>query len=141
MRLTSVSLAAATLFSTAFAADVKYQFNVVNAAVSPDGYSRQAVLVNGIYPGTTITANKGDTLYVNVTNMLTDPTMRRSTTIHWHGLSRPGPRPRMVLLLLPNARFRPSFPINTRSRWATRPGPTGTTLISVVSTSTVYAER
>ncbi|KAF8753828.1 multicopper oxidase family [Rhizoctonia solani] len=41
-------------------------------------------------PGTLITASKGDTLRINVTNQLTDSSMRRSTTIHWHGLFQSG---------------------------------------------------
>lgn len=81
MRSLGLSLAVFASIPAAFAADVNYQFNVVNAAVAPDGFTRQGVLVNGIFPGTTITANKGDTLLLNVANQLTDPTMRRSTTI------------------------------------------------------------
>ena len=48
----------------ALAADVNYQFNIVNANVAPDGFSRSAVTVNGGFPGTTITAIKGDRLIV-----------------------------------------------------------------------------
>jgi iron transport multicopper oxidase len=81
MRTLSLPLAVLASLHAAFAADVSYQLNVVNAAVSPDGFSRQGVLINGIFPGTTITANKGDTLLLNVANQLTNPTMRRSTTI------------------------------------------------------------
>ena len=76
-----VGLVLAAILPSALAVDRVYQFNVANGLVSPDGFSRQAVLVNGIYPGTTITANKGDRLILNVTNNLSDPTMRRSTTI------------------------------------------------------------
>ena len=46
------------------AANVDYQFNIVNADVAPDGFSRAAVTVNGVYPGTPIFANKGDVLRV-----------------------------------------------------------------------------
>ncbi|KAF8753835.1 multicopper oxidase family [Rhizoctonia solani] len=70
----------------AFAAVRKYQFDIKNVKVSPDGFERSIVSVNGQVPGTLITANKGDRLHVNVTNLLTDPSMRRATTIHWHGL-------------------------------------------------------
>jgi iron transport multicopper oxidase len=75
------ALAALAAVPAVLAANVNVQMNIVNAAVSPDGFSRQAVLVNGVYPGTTIFANKGDTLLLNVSNQLTNPTMRRSTTI------------------------------------------------------------
>ncbi|KAF9033807.1 laccase 17 [Panaeolus papilionaceus] len=74
------------LVNLALAADVNYVFNIVNGAVAPDGYTRNAVLVNGVYPGTLIQANKDDVLHITVNNQLTDPTMRRSTSIHWHGL-------------------------------------------------------
>ena len=32
--------------------------NIVDAAVTPDGYTRQAVLPNGTFPGPLITGNK-----------------------------------------------------------------------------------
>ncbi|KAB5588450.1 Laccase [Ceratobasidium theobromae] len=70
----------------AFAAIRPYNFRIRNVNAAPDGFTRSVVSVNGQLPGTVITANKGDILRVNVTNELTDPTMRRATTIHWHGL-------------------------------------------------------
>jgi FtsP/CotA-like multicopper oxidase with cupredoxin domain len=46
------------------------------------GVGRSNLLaVNNRFPGPLITANKGDTLKITVNNKLTDPTMRRSTTI------------------------------------------------------------
>ncbi|KAJ7181599.1 laccase 2 precursor [Mycena crocata] len=59
---------------------------IVNKNISPDGFSRSAVLAGGTFPGTPITANKGDRLLINVVDSLTDPTMLRSTSIHWHGV-------------------------------------------------------
>ncbi|KAJ1302810.1 hypothetical protein OPQ81_003116 [Rhizoctonia solani] len=70
----------------AFAAVRDYDFIIKNVKVAPDGFERSVVSVNGQLPGTLITANKGDILRINVTNQLTDPAMRRATTIHWHGL-------------------------------------------------------
>lgn len=88
------------------AADVNYVFNLQNTQVAPDGFSRNGVIVNGIFPGTLIQANKADTLHITVNDQLTDPTMRyvsvflyvcaidnlemirRSVSIHWHGLVR-----------------------------------------------------
>ncbi|KAJ7815655.1 multicopper oxidase-domain-containing protein, partial [Mycena olivaceomarginata] len=58
---------------------------ITNAVVAPDGFSRSAIQA-GAFPGTNIVAMKGDTLHINVSNHLVDPTMRRSTSIHWHGL-------------------------------------------------------
>ncbi|QRW12867.1 Multicopper oxidase [Ceratobasidium sp. AG-Ba] len=77
-------LAISTRLTTA--AFVDYTLNIVNMQISPDGFSRGASLVNGVFPGTVLFANKGDVLRNTVVNQLTDPSMRRSTTIHWHGL-------------------------------------------------------
>ncbi|CAE6438717.1 unnamed protein product [Rhizoctonia solani] len=84
-RISLLSLLAA-ISQPAFAAVRNYDFQIKNVKVAPDGFERSIVSVNGQLPGTLITANKGDSLRVNVTNLLTDPTMRRATTIHWHGL-------------------------------------------------------
>ncbi|KAJ7826775.1 yellow laccase [Mycena olivaceomarginata] len=59
--------------------------HIINANVAPDGFSRSAVLANGLVPGPTIKANKGDVFNLNVIDGLTDNTMLRSTSIHWHG--------------------------------------------------------
>ncbi|KAE9399013.1 laccase [Gymnopus androsaceus JB14] len=64
--------------------------NIVNSKISPDGYTRSAVLAGGVFPGPLITGNKGDTFQINVINDLTDDTMLKSTSIHWHGLFQKG---------------------------------------------------
>ncbi|KAF7341772.1 Multicopper oxidase [Mycena sanguinolenta] len=71
--------------ANAYAADVFYTINVTNAVVAPDGTPRSSIIA-GQFGGVPLVANKGDTLHINVTNSLFDPTMRRSTSIHWHGL-------------------------------------------------------
>ncbi|KAJ7083804.1 laccase [Mycena epipterygia] len=58
---------------------------VVNKLISPDGFSRSTVLAGGTFPGTLFTAYKGDRFLLNVQDQLTDSTMLRSTSIHWHG--------------------------------------------------------
>ncbi|KAG6816614.1 hypothetical protein H0H87_004620 [Tephrocybe sp. NHM501043] len=60
--------------------------NVGNTKLAPDGFSRSVVVANGQYPGPLITANKGDNLVVTVNNRLTDPTMRRSTSLDFDGI-------------------------------------------------------
>ncbi|KAL0958134.1 hypothetical protein HGRIS_000302 [Hohenbuehelia grisea] len=60
--------------------------NVANAKLAPDGVLRSTVVANGTYPGPLIKAFKGETLRVTVNNKLTDPTMRRSTSIDYDGL-------------------------------------------------------
>ncbi|KAF8155428.1 laccase 16 [Crassisporium funariophilum] len=67
-------------------ADVNYVFNIDNSNVAPDGFSRAGVIVNGVFPGTLIQANKDDVLHIAVNDQLTNPTMRQSISIHWHGL-------------------------------------------------------
>ncbi|KAJ7458608.1 laccase [Mycena latifolia] len=58
---------------------------LLNALVSPDGFERSTVAMNGIVPGPLIVGNKGDQFNLNVINSLTDSTMLLSSTIHWHG--------------------------------------------------------
>lgn len=60
---------------------VKHEWDIVAAPISPDGFTRNAALVNGIFPGPILTANKGDLISVQVNNKLNDPEMRRSTSI------------------------------------------------------------
>jgi iron transport multicopper oxidase len=73
-------LAHLMLFSSVFAADVFYTFNVVNANLSPDGFSRPTVVVNGQFPGTLIQANKDDVLHITVNNQLTNAQMRYASS-------------------------------------------------------------
>ncbi|CDO69469.1 Laccase [Trametes cinnabarina] len=63
---------------------------IVNADITPDGYTRAAVLANGVFPGPLITGNKGDNFQINVIDNLSNETMLKTTTIHWHGLFQHG---------------------------------------------------
>ncbi|KAL4247482.1 Laccase-5 [Abortiporus biennis] len=63
---------------------------ISDVTISPDGYSRPAVLANGVFPGPVITGNKGDNFQINVIDNLTDADMLKSTTIHWHGFFQSG---------------------------------------------------
>ncbi|KAI0150811.1 laccase-like protein [Xylariaceae sp. FL1272] len=55
--------------------------------LAPDGeLKNRTMLINGMYPGPTITADWGDTISVTVTNKLTV----NGTGIHWHGLRQLG---------------------------------------------------
>nr|AYR00606.1 laccase H [Lenzites betulinus] len=64
--------------------------NISNADITPDGFTRAAVVVNGVFPGPLITGNKGDNFQLNVIDALTNATMLKTTTIHWHGLFQAG---------------------------------------------------
>ncbi|KAG6811393.1 hypothetical protein H0H92_007637 [Tricholoma furcatifolium] len=59
---------------------------IKNVVISPDGFTRSTVLAGGTFPGTPITGSKGDRFQINVIDQLTDDTMLRSTSIHWHGI-------------------------------------------------------
>ncbi|KAH9951951.1 laccase [Amylocystis lapponica] len=64
---------------------------IVNDAISPDGFTREAVLAgatakSATFPGPIIKGNKGDNFQINVHDQLTDESMNKTTTIHWHGL-------------------------------------------------------
>ncbi|KAI0720117.1 laccase [Cerioporus squamosus] len=63
---------------------------VTNKVISPDGFPRDAVVVNGVYPAPLITAKKGDQLRLNVIDKLTNHTMLKTTSIHWHGFFQKG---------------------------------------------------
>ncbi|TFK86579.1 multicopper oxidase [Polyporus arcularius HHB13444] len=63
---------------------------ISNKVISPDGFARDAVVVNGVYPAPLITAKKGDRLRINVIDKLTNHTMLKTTSIHWHGFFQKG---------------------------------------------------
>nr|CAI56705.1 Lac2 protein [Phlebia radiata] len=63
---------------------------ISNAVVSPDGFSRDAVVVQGQFPSPLIKGNKGDMFKLNVINQLQDTALNTSTSIHWHGLFQHG---------------------------------------------------
>nr|AGY56170.1 laccase 2 [Volvariella volvacea] len=63
-----------------------HTLELTNDEVNPDGFQRDAVLVNGGLFGAVITGQKGDEFVIEVDNQLTDSLLRKSTSIHWHGL-------------------------------------------------------
>ncbi|KAJ8073174.1 laccase, multicopper oxidase, benzenediol:oxygen oxidorectuctase [Marasmius tenuissimus] len=58
---------------------------ISNGVVSPDGFSRSAVLAGGTTIGPVIIGNKGESLKINLVNKLNDSSMLQLTSIHWHG--------------------------------------------------------
>lgn len=62
------------------------QLSLTNGIVSPDGFSRSAVLAGGSFPGPLIQAQKGGEISINVVNQLVDESMPIDTSIHWHGI-------------------------------------------------------
>ncbi|GLB41415.1 putative multicopper oxidase family protein [Lyophyllum shimeji] len=77
-----------SLFPSAHAAVIgpTTDLTIKNVYIAPDGFNRSTVLADGIFPGPVIRGNKGDRFKINVLDRLTDPTMLRSTSIHWHGI-------------------------------------------------------
>ncbi|KAH7891006.1 laccase [Phlebopus sp. FC_14] len=74
------------LLAGCVSAAVVTELDLTNAIVSPDGFNKSAIVVNGLLPGTVITGNKGDNFQITVKNQLTDESMNRSTSVHWHGI-------------------------------------------------------
>jgi FtsP/CotA-like multicopper oxidase with cupredoxin domain len=62
-----------------------YDFSLSRGYISPDGYKKSAILINGQFPGPTIEANWGDTIRVTVHNNI-NTEMAEGTSLHWHGM-------------------------------------------------------
>ncbi|KAI0269346.1 laccase [Gloeopeniophorella convolvens] len=76
-------------FSNVFAATVIRDLHIVNRQLAPDGFARDTVLADGVFPGPIIKGNKGDTFKINVIDELTDTTgLDTATSIHWHGIDQ-----------------------------------------------------
>ncbi|KAJ7465648.1 laccase [Mycena latifolia] len=90
MIISTLFAVVSTLSGTYAAIGPIADLQIVNKVVSPDGYSRSAVLVNGVLPGPLIVGNKGDNFRLNVHDKLTDTTMMTDTSVHWHGLFQKG---------------------------------------------------
>ncbi|TFK22714.1 laccase 3 precursor [Coprinopsis marcescibilis] len=66
-----------------------------NGVLAPDGFSRTGVLAGATastlaFPGPVIRNIKGGTFMLNTVDQLTDTTMLRATSIHWHGFLQAG---------------------------------------------------
>ncbi|KAJ0975191.1 hypothetical protein J5N97_017156 [Dioscorea zingiberensis] len=61
-----------------------YDFNVELTKYTRLCSTKNILTINGMFPGPTLYAHKGDTLVVNVYNHATD-----NITIHWHGVKQP----------------------------------------------------
>jgi hypothetical protein len=64
-----------------------YDFHVSYATISPDGVTKNGLVVNGGFPGPLVEANWGDWLSITVTNELPDDAGEQGegTALHWHG--------------------------------------------------------
>ena len=59
----------------------KYRLVATWGTANPDGNERPVILVNGKFPGPTITGAVGDRLIIEFINLLDEP-----SSIHWHGI-------------------------------------------------------
>ncbi|RYP44517.1 hypothetical protein DL768_009012 [Monosporascus sp. mg162] len=59
-----------------------YNFDIARGRLSPDGFEKEMIVINGQFPGPLIEANWGDWISVTVTNSIRDP--EEGTAIHWH---------------------------------------------------------
>jgi len=85
-----IALLLGTLTAPALAKDVFYDFRatpIVNDELSPDCFSKRPMfLINDMFPGPTIEADQGDTIYIQLTNDHPSETL----TIHFHGIHQKG---------------------------------------------------
>ncbi|KAJ7580936.1 laccase 5 [Mycena floridula] len=89
--LRSVALAGTLLVTQVFAKIGPIADLVIsNKIIAPDGFNRSVVVAGGTFPGPLIVANKGQNFNLNVINKLTDHSMLKSTSIHWHGFFQSG---------------------------------------------------
>ncbi|CAM6117246.1 unnamed protein product [Calypogeia fissa] len=65
---------------------VTYDWTVDYSFQSPDCVEKLIIAVNGVYPGPVVRATVGDTVVVNVKNVM--PT--EGVVIHWHGILQQG---------------------------------------------------
>ncbi|KAJ7472934.1 laccase 2 precursor [Mycena galericulata] len=90
MALASVALLISFLSGAHAVIGPRATLTIANKELAPDGFQRSTVLANGVFPGPLITGNKGASFSLDVVNQLSDPTMLRSTSIHWHGFFQKG---------------------------------------------------
>ncbi|KAG1785906.1 laccase [Suillus plorans] len=64
------------------------QLTIRNKVISPDGFSRSAIVVNDKSPGHLITGQKGDLFNIEVVNQLSEKSMFLLTGVHWHGINQ-----------------------------------------------------
>ncbi|KAJ7622294.1 phenol oxidase [Roridomyces roridus] len=85
-----MSMRKTTRWSLSSSIFLETPLTISNKVISPDGFSRSTVLADAVFPGPLIQGNKGDTFKLNVIDRLTDDTMFKSTSIHWHGIFQSG---------------------------------------------------
>lgn len=67
-----------------------YDFDIRRGLLSPDGFQKPGIFVNGQFPGPLIEANWGDWIEVQVHNNIEDIDngKQEGTAIYYHGISQ-----------------------------------------------------
>lgn len=86
LQLHNLALLFAAISKGVAAAVVSVNLPIVNEEISPDGFTRNATLAGGVFPGPVIRANKGDQLQIDVRDELENASLDLVTSVHWHGL-------------------------------------------------------
>ncbi|KAL2839493.1 Cupredoxin [Aspergillus pseudoustus] len=82
-----VSLLSLYLVACVASETIHFEFNITQVLSNPDGlHIRPAIGVNDQWPPPQIEARVGDTIVVNILNLLTN----QSTSLHFHGISMKG---------------------------------------------------
>lgn len=68
------------------AATVQREISVTSNDVNPDGFAREATLVDNQLPGPVIKGNMGDRFEITVANDLQSDQMYKVLSVHWHGI-------------------------------------------------------
>ncbi|KAH9177324.1 laccase [Lactarius sanguifluus] len=90
---------------------------IVNKQIAPDGFLRQTVLADGVFPGPIIRGKKDGLFDINVVDTLKDSSLDLATSIHWHGLFQKhtayadGPAFVTQCPLIPNESFQYKFAV------------------------------
>ena len=95
----------------------RFDLCVAETPINITGRPRMATAVNGLVPGPTLRWREGDTVELNVTNRLKEP-----TSIHWHGIRSPADMDGVPGLsfrgIMPGETFRYRIPIaQTGAYW------------------------
>ncbi len=68
------------------AASKSFDLIIERKFISPDGFTRPGITVNGQMPGPVLKVTEGDQVTVNVINMM----KTHETSLHFHGISQIG---------------------------------------------------
>lgn len=64
---------------------INYELTYERRILSPDGFAKSVITVNGLFPGPMLNGSVGDVMIINVINNLP---FGEQLTVHWHGISQ-----------------------------------------------------